>query len=203
MSVPSAQKSSRLFENDFFERLTHVHHRTPFFIFVPLVFALILYAVLKTSLPGLAVPLLFAAGLLEWTWFEYMLHRYVFHYEPKSAWGKRMIHLFHGIHHDFPNEADRLVMPPATSIPIAAVFLMIHYAVFGNAGLPLFAGFLAGYLYYEHVHYSVHNSKRKFGWTEKQRKEHLLHHFQHADYRFGVTSPLWDYVFRTHLPPQN
>lgn len=181
------------------ERLTHVHHNTPFFIFIPMILAGLVAGLFAKDLEvWLTVPL-FAWGILNWTFFEYWLHRFVFHYEPKSDWGKKMAYLFHGIHHDFPTEADRLVMPPAGALPIAATVFGINYLLAGSWGFPLFAGFLAGYLYYEFVHYSVHHKKKtSFAWSEPQRRNHLLHHFKDHTDRFGVTSPLWDYIFGTH-----
>lgn len=191
-------KSSRLFQNVFLEKLTHVHHNTPLFLFIPAIVGSLFFARgFGLSASFLLLGLL--GGLLNWTLFEYFLHRFVFHYEPKSSWGKRFHYLFHGIHHDFPNEKDRLVMPPVTSIPIAILLFGLHMGLLRAYGLPLYAGFLAGYLYYEFVHYSVHH-KKKNGLTffETQRKNHLTHHFKDASNRFGVTSPFWDHVFGTH-----
>ncbi len=192
-------KSSRLFQNDLVERLTHVHHNTPFFIYIPIIAFILLAAIGKWELSPGSIIGGFLLGLFNWSWFEYGLHRFVFHYEPKTDWGKRFHYLFHGIHHDFPNEKDRLVMPLVPSIGISVVVFSIHYGLGGIVGLLFYAGFLAGYLYYEFVHYSVHH-KKKAGlvWFDAQRKDHLTHHFKDAENRFGVTSPLWDFVFGTY-----
>lgn len=192
-------KSTRLFESDFWERLTHVHYHTPLFIYLPVLIATLHYSlsVLKLSTAWIVGGALI--GLLIWTLFEYMLHRFVFHFEPKSPWGQKLHYLFHGIHHDFPSEADRLVMPPTGSLPIATLVFSLHYLLGGWMSLPFFFGFLVGYLYYEFVHYSVHHKKKiLLGWTEDQRRNHLLHHFKDHTNRFGVTSPLWDYIFGTY-----
>lgn len=191
--------STKLFENILLERLTHVHHNTPLFIFSPVILASLFASLFARHLGEWTTAACFLWGVLNWSLFEYLLHRFVFHYEPTSGFGKKMAYLFHGIHHAFPNEADRLVMPPVTSIPLAAAVFGVHYTLAGSKGFPLFAGFLAGYLYYEFVHYSVHHKKRPSAlWKEPQRKNHLLHHFKEPEGRFGVTSPLWDFVFRTY-----
>lgn len=197
--MQTEETSSRLFQNDFLERLTHVHHNTPFFIFGP-VFAVCLYVSHALYfISPLALTLWFAFGILMWTLFEYTLHRFVFHFEPKSEFGKKALYPFHGIHHDFPMEADRLVMPPITSLGIAVVLFTLLYITLSEKTFPLFAGFLIGYLYYEFVHYSVHHKKQhSLGWTREQQKNHLQHHFKDADHRFGVTTTLWDHVFRTY-----
>jgi len=196
--MQNESSSTRLFESDFCEWFTHVHHNTPFFLFGPVFIGCLTYASLVYKFSTLQIALLAFSGCLIWSLFEYFMHRVLFHYEPTSNWGKRILYLFHGIHHDFPNETDRLVMPSITSLAIASFIFAVHYLLLGPAGIPMFAGFLAGYLYYEFVHYSVHNSKKKIGWTEAQRKAHLKHHFQDATNRFGVTSPLWDYIFGTY-----
>ena len=53
---------------------------------------------------------------------EYLLHRFVFHLEPDSRWGRRLHFIIHGVHHDFPHDPMRLVMPPSVSIPLAIAF---------------------------------------------------------------------------------
>lgn len=193
------EKSSRLFQSDFWERFTHVHHNTPFLIYVPLIGLSLFYAAGKPEATLWGLTGGFFLGLFNWTWFEYLLHRFIFHYEPKTAWGRRFHYLFHGIHHDFPGEKDRLVMPPLAGLMIAVPVFGLHYGLLGLAGFPLFAGFLAGYLYYEFVHYSVHHKRKKgLAWSDHQRKNHLNHHFKDAGRRFGVSSPLWDFVFGTY-----
>ena len=42
-------------------------------------------------------------GLLVWTFTEYVLHRFFF-IEPRSEWGKTPFY-FHGVHHDYPQDA--------------------------------------------------------------------------------------------------
>ena len=89
-------------------------------------------------------------------------------------------------------------MPVATSIPISLTLLGIHWLLGRFHGLVLYAGLVTGYMYYEFVHYSVHFKQGKhLGFTNEQRKNHLAHHFRDVDKRYGVSSPLWDYVFRT------
>jgi sterol desaturase/sphingolipid hydroxylase (fatty acid hydroxylase superfamily) len=133
-----------------------------------------------------------------WTLTEYWLHRKFFHWEPDNAIGRRMHFIIHGVHHDHPNDKLRLVMPPGASIPLAALFFGLFYLVFGlPTGLPLFAGFLIGYLVYDYTHYYVHHFVPKSDLGKRLREQHMRHHFQDHRYGFGVSSPLWDVVFRT------
>ena len=60
----------------------------------------------------------------------------------------------------------RLVMPPAVSVPLAAIFLGLYVLVFGTPhAFPAFSGFIVGYLTYDYMHYHVHHHvpKTKFG----------------------------------------
>ena len=63
--------------------------------------------------------------------------------------------------------------------------------------LPAFAGFLLGYLVYDMAHYHIHHHRSKNRLSLALRRYHYRHHFQQSDRGFGVTSPLWDRVFRT------
>ena len=105
-----------------------------------------------------ALALLVAVGLLIWTLTEYWLHRLVFHWEPDHPIGSRLHFIIHGVHHDHPNDRLRLVMPPAVSIPLAALFLCLYTLIFGTpAAYPIFSGFILGYLGYDYTHYHVHH----------------------------------------------
>jgi sterol desaturase/sphingolipid hydroxylase (fatty acid hydroxylase superfamily) len=105
--------------------------------------------------------------------------------------------IIHGVHHDHPNDKLRLVMPPAVSIPLSALFFLGFSALFGDAAFPLFAGFIAGYLGYDYTHYYVHHFVPKSDFAKRLREQHMRHHFQDHRYGFGVSSPLWDVVFHT------
>ena len=112
--------------------------------------------------------------------------------------GRRIHFLLHGVHHDFPNDKDRLVMPLGASLPLGAVFLGAFCLLFGmTAAEPLFAGMVIGYLVYDGTHYAVHHFKQTTRVGRFIRRHHMLHHHMDHDGGFGVSSPLWDVVFRT------
>jgi sterol desaturase/sphingolipid hydroxylase (fatty acid hydroxylase superfamily) len=149
---------------------------------------------------SLAVGLVFGLvifGLLIWTLVEYTMHRWVFHYQPRSRWGKQLHFLFHGVHHDYPKDASRLVMPPIVSIPLALFFFGLFLLVFGRIAPPVFAGFLLGYLFYDMVHYATHHFSMKSGVWLWLKKYHMRHHYDDDHSGYGVSSPLWDYIFGT------
>jgi sterol desaturase/sphingolipid hydroxylase (fatty acid hydroxylase superfamily) len=138
------------------------------------------------------------AALLSWSLFEYSLHRFVFHWAPKSEWGRRFVFIMHGNHHEDPQDPTRLVMPPAGGILIATPLFFLFRAVLGiELGEWFFAAFIVGYLCYDYTHFSVHFFRPRTGLGRWIKRYHMHHHFSTPDARWGVSSPLWDYVFGT------
>lgn len=196
--VSNKDESARLFESDFLELFTHVHWSVPIIIYLPVV----LYFLVRTVSQGVVtLPQgfsLFVFGVLVWTLTEYLLHRFIFHYEPKSNWGKRLHFLTHGVHHDYPNDTKRLVMPPSVSIPLALLFYGLFYLVAGPNYVGLFfAGFIFGYIGYDEIHYATHHAPLKGRVGLWLKHHHVLHHYRDPNKGYGVSSPLWDYVFGT------
>lgn len=200
----------RLFKSDFMEFFTHIHPAVVLAIWLPVAVVFLAWAILNRPAPGLwlHIPIGFVAGWLVWSLTEYLMHRFVFHYHPKSQRMQKFFYLFHGVHHDQPMCKTRLVMPPAVSVPLAAVFYGLFVLVVDvilGAGYwvaPLFSGFIMGYLAYDMTHYATHHFPVKKGYFAFVRKQHMRHHVQTPDMRFGVSSPLWDIVFGT-LPKEN
>ncbi len=124
----------RLFESDFLEFFTHVHPITIIIIWVPYaVYMLYTGIAMNDPRSNLAtVSLSFLIGLLIWTFMEYNIHRFFFHFHPKTAWQDRIVFLFHGVHHAQPRMKTRLVMPPAASIPMGAAFWLLFYLLVGQ-----------------------------------------------------------------------
>jgi len=195
--VSNRNESVRMFESDFMEFFSHVHPATPLIIYVPLMSYMLYLAATARALPLGLIAGLFAAGVLIWSFVEYTMHRWVFHYEPKTKWGRFLHFMLHGVHHDYPNDASRLVMPPAVSIPLAFMFYGLFLLLFGRFTPPVFAGLLAGYLFYDMLHYATHHFAMKRGVWLWLKKYHMRHHYQDDHVGYGVSSPLWDYVFGT------
>lgn len=190
--------SPRMFESDFIDFFSRTHWAVVPAVFVPSMVALFWHGVVRIGL-GIGISLaLFVGGALTWSLTEYWLHRTFFHWVPRGVWGERMHFLVHGVHHKWPKDKYRLVMPPAVSISLFFVFLGAFYAVLGGRLVwPFHAGFVLGYMSYDLTHYYVHhyNPKTRYGLALK--KHHMLHHFKNPDSRYGVSSMVWDYVFGT------
>ncbi|MBX3200969.1 MAG: sterol desaturase family protein [Labilithrix sp.] len=187
-----------MFENDLLEKFSRIHPVTPFVVYVPVV-VVMLYRTVMRHVPAPSIVGLTVGGLVVWTLTEYFLHRYVFHWTKDTPWGRRVHFLLHGVHHDYPNDGDRLVMPLLTSAPLAVIFYSLFYVAFGGMRYaePFFAGFVVGYLAYDGTHYAVHHFKQTSRIGKFLRRHHMLHHHADHDGGFGVSSPIWDYVFGT------
>ena len=198
--VSNKDETVRMFKSDFFEALSRVHWTVPLWIYIPVIFYLIYRAIFIYTLSASDILWLMIAGIIIWTFTEYTLHRFVFHYEPKSQLGNRIHFIVHGVHHDYPKDSKRLVMPPSVSIPLALFFYWLFSSIMGTIYLmPFFSGFLIGYLFYDTTHYAVHhfNMHNKFWLAIKNH--HMKHHYQDATKGFGVSQPTWDYVFKTNF----
>ena len=200
--ISNSEESIRMFKSGFMENLSKVHFAVPLFIFVPAIFIFI-YKAFAEGISILNFGLYFLIGLAVWTITEYIMHRFIFHYHPNSEFGKKMHFIFHGVHHDYPRDKKRLVLPPSVSIPLATGFYFLF-----NSFLPLqslfafFPGFLLGYLIYDMLHYAMHHYNFKSGIMKRVKQHHMLHHYNEPAKGFGVSSSLWDIILRSGFEKQ-
>jgi sterol desaturase/sphingolipid hydroxylase (fatty acid hydroxylase superfamily) len=206
MEITHSDEPIRLFESDFLEFFTHIHPAVVVAIWLPvaLYFLLSEIATVQPGATWLYIPIAFIVGIFLWTLTEYLMHRFVFHYHPKSPWAQKIFFMFHGVHHAQPQCKTRLVMPPAASIPMALVFIAGFHLIVGVIlGLPhwvspLISGFTLGYLAYDMTHYATHHMPMPGRMLKFLKRYHMLHHFKTPEQRYGVSSPLWDFVFHTN-----
>jgi len=202
MAAKFHKGSARMFRSDFFEWFSHVHPATPAVLFLPVV-AFALYQAIGVHRTPVAAALGWVLiGYLAWTLFEYWFHRLFFHLEVRGPRTERVYFFIHGVHHDWPWDRTRLVMPPSVSLSIGVLAYFLHRAVFGVQQMwAPFAGFVLGYVIYDSVHWYVHAGKPRSWLGKWLRREHLVHHFKESGTRFGVSCPWWDKVFRTEGAP--
>jgi sterol desaturase/sphingolipid hydroxylase (fatty acid hydroxylase superfamily) len=188
--------SPPMFDSRLLDSLSRVHPVVPVLIFLPAIVALSAWGLSWHTLPAMLALAL--AGYAMWTLFEYWLHRLVFHFEPEEGLGARLHWIIHGVHHDHPTDPLRLVMPPAVSVPLAALVFGLLYLAFGAHAAPaLSAGFFCGYLIYDMTHYYLHHFVPRGRFGRMLRERHMRHHFQDDTCGFGISAPYWDEVFRT------
>jgi sterol desaturase/sphingolipid hydroxylase (fatty acid hydroxylase superfamily) len=195
--------TTRMFESNFLEYFSRIHPVTPFVAWVP-VMVLMLFRSQQRHFLGLPSTVgLFLLGLLIWTFLEYVLHRWVFHWMKDTPAGRRIHFLLHGVHHEYPNDKDRLVMPLGFSIPLGIlIYLGIYFAIGQLYGEAIYAGMVLGYLGYDGTHYAVHHFRQKTRIGRFVKRHHMLHHHIDNEGGFGVSSPLWDVVFGTMPRPK-
>jgi dihydroceramide fatty acyl 2-hydroxylase len=190
--------SPRLFENDILDKLSRVHHLTPVIVYTPIIFGLVIYS---ASVQGEAEIILgLFIGYIAWTLTEYFGHRFLFHtvFRLPLDLGPKFQFLIHGVHHIYPNDPLRLVMPPLLSAPIMLIALTIIRLLFGPISTwPVLAGFISGYVVYDCVHYWTHHGQPTSDFGKLVKRLHMLHHFRDAEKGFGVHAIWWDYVFGT------
>jgi sterol desaturase/sphingolipid hydroxylase (fatty acid hydroxylase superfamily) len=203
--IDRSETPIRLFKSDFLEFFTHISPVAVTILWTPVILFFLVrgFVVRPEAVSILYIPAGFLVGVFLWTLAEYLLHRFVFHFRPRNAWQEKITFYFHGIHHVQPNCKTRLVMPPVLSIPLAVVFYGLFTLVCGvwlgapHWVNPLLSGFGAGYLAYDLIHYFTHHMPMNGKIGKYLKRHHMLHHFKTPDDRFGVSSPLWDFVFRT------
>lgn len=197
--VSNSESSIRMFKNGLMEALSKVHFSVPLFIFIPVIIFFI-YQSINDGITLASFGLFFLFGFAVWTITEYLLHRFIFHYHPSSEFGKKIHFIFHGVHHDYPRDKKRLVLPPSASIPLATLFYFLFSVVLTDLHLfAFFPGFLLGYLIYDMLHYAMHHYNFKSGIMKKIKQHHMLHHYQDPTKGFGVSSSIWDIVLHSEF----
>ncbi len=190
--------SPQLFENRNLEKLTHTHIAVPISIFIVFSAFLLCFSFACTKLGTYFILALFFSGMIAFTLTEYLMHRFLYHIH--STYNKkiqRLQYLIHGVHHDHPKDKSRLAMPPVLSLLVALLLLLTTYALINELAYAFLPGFVMGYTTYLFIHYSIHaypppKNKLRILWIH-----HSIHHYKDSGKAFGVSSPLWDYIFRT------
>ena len=128
-------------------------------------------------------------GLTMWTLGEYGLHKFLYH-EVESP-----LKVGHDLHHSEPTS---LLGVPWWMTAIAVVGLFYGFAAFFNPAITgvVMAFAWLGYIGYCFIHHSLHHFHWRNRWFMSLRRHHLLHHAKH-NVNWGVTTDLWDRVFRT------
>jgi len=197
-SVKPKNKGQKvMFDNPILEKLTRTHIAVPISIFVIAAIALATYAFIYTDLPRTSIAVLFLLGLLTFSLVEYVMHRYLFHMSTHTRRREKLQYTFHGVHHEFPKDKGRLAMPPIISVLLASSILGLFYLLMQEAAFAFFPGFILGYAAYLFVHYIVHAYQPPKNLFKVLWINHAVHHYKDQTKAYGVSSPLWDYVFQT------
>jgi sterol desaturase/sphingolipid hydroxylase (fatty acid hydroxylase superfamily) len=194
---PKNKGTKKLFTNPVLESLSRTHISVPLTIFFGYGAGLLYWNINHTTLSAGLTTIMFFTGLVSFTLVEYLVHRYLFHMGTYSVWREKFQYVVHGVHHEFPKDKERLAMPPLLSITIATILLLLFRVALGDLTFSFLPGFFVGYAFYLSVHYVVHVYQPPRNFLKVLWVNHAVHHYKHGEYIFGVSSPLWDYVFGT------
>lgn len=186
-----------LFKNPLIERLTRTHISLPLILFTGLSSFLIYYGATEIGLGALLLALLFVVGLLSFTLIEYLMHRYLFHMAEDTEQKKKLVYTMHGVHHHYPKDKERLAMPIPAAMVLAYLFFLLFKLALGDLVYGFLPGFYMGYASYLWVHYMVHAFQPPKNFFKILWVHHGIHHYKQPERAFGVSSPLWDLIFRT------
>jgi sterol desaturase/sphingolipid hydroxylase (fatty acid hydroxylase superfamily) len=193
---------AQLFRNQYLEYLTKTHPLVVWGMYVPVIVFMLYYSNAAVGLDVWYIVATFFSGMAFWTFFEYIMHRFVFHMVAESDRARKIIYVMHGNHHEYPRDKERLFMPPVPSLIIASLIFSIMYLFFGLMGFKeyvfaFFPGFILGYLIYGSMHYAIHAWNPPYKWMKPLWRNHHLHHYKNEEQGFGVSTTIWDRVFGT------
>ena len=193
---------ARLFKNQYLEYLTKTHPLVIWGLYIPIIGFMLYYSGALMQLAPVQIIITFLGGMFFWSFFEYCIHRFAFHFVAESERATKFVYLIHGNHHEYPRDRERLFMPPVPSLILASVVFSLQYLLFSLFDLngfvfAFFPGFILGYLMYGTMHYAIHAWNPPFKWMKPLWRNHHLHHYKNDHMGFGVSSTLWDHVFGT------
>ncbi|MBO9633356.1 MAG: sterol desaturase family protein [Chitinophagaceae bacterium] len=188
---------AQLFKNRYLEMLTKTHPLVIWGIYLPVFVGMPWYAAAKLGFGGWRITATYIGGMFFWTFFEYVMHRWIFHMIAESPRAQKVIYVMHGNHHHFPRDRERLFMPPIPSLLISGTIFGIMYLIMRNNAFMFFPGFILGYLMYGSMHYAIHAWNPPFKWMKPLWRNHHLHHYKDEGKGYGVSTTIWDRVFGT------
>ncbi|MBX5438707.1 MAG: sterol desaturase family protein [Thermoflavifilum sp.] len=194
---------ARLFENEYLEFLTKTHPLVIWGMYIPVIGYMLYYSAVHVGIRPAGIAIVFGLAMFSWTLFEYLMHRFVFHFVSENPRVQRFIYILHGNHHEYPRDKQRLFMPPVPSLILACLIFSLQYLVLGKYAFAFFPGFLLGYLIYGSMHYAIHAWRPPFKFMKPLWRNHHLHHYKDEHKGFGVSTSLWDRVFGTFFDLQN
>jgi sterol desaturase/sphingolipid hydroxylase (fatty acid hydroxylase superfamily) len=193
-----------IFKNPFLESLTKTSLKSNIIVYGAVIALMIYNALFIKNIPFITFISLFIFALFFWTFAEYILHRFLFHWITENKYVKRFHFIVHGSHHLYPRDKERILMPPVPGLIMASILFGIFYVVFSLLGLAVytwafFSGFFLGYLLYSFLHRATHLVKPpkrlRYLW-----RHHGIHHYKYPNKAFGVSNTFWDHFFGTMHP---
>ena len=194
---PNSSGTRRLFKNAFHEKLTRAHYSVTLSMLAVISGFMIYWSVTQIQFSGGLITGLFFIGFFSWTLAEYALHRFLFHMAPDNKIKAAVQYTLHGVHHEYPKDKSRIIMPPAGALLIGSVLFFIFWLPLQDYAFAFVPGFLTGYITYAFMHYAIHAYQPPKNFMKVLWINHGIHHYKDDDKGFGVSSPFWDFIFGT------
>jgi sterol desaturase/sphingolipid hydroxylase (fatty acid hydroxylase superfamily) len=168
---------------------TKINYWAEFGLDIPLGVVLIFEGLRRHDIHSIKVLLTFLLGLFIFSYFEYSVHRWLFHGSV------RIIEQGHRGHHENPKGYDALpfFLPSLVILGLTGVFVLLmptSYAFLLSGAMAL------SYVTYGLSHFSIHHTRFRQPLVRRWAAHHLIHHY-HPETNFGVTTPLWDILLGT------
>jgi len=174
-------------------RLSKAGYYSDFYVYPIVILGLTASALVRATVAD-AVAWLAATlvGVVIWTLLEYAMHRVAFH---RIAFFIPM----HDEHHRAPLAYIGTPTWMTLSVLLTAFFVPAWMWLSFTVASGLTAGVMSGYVWYGALHHLIHHPRYRLPLVGRLRAWHLRHHYSKSAGNFGVTTTVWDYVFRTAL----
>lgn len=192
-----------LFKNPILEALTIANPYVIWLMYLPFIIGFPIYTNIKYNVAWSKIVIIWFIALLSWTLFEYLAHRFLFHWIERIKPLERFVYILHGNHHEYPRDRNRLFMPPVPSLLLSSIIFGVLYLTIGIYSFTFYSGFILGYLIYASMHYAIHAFAPPFKWLKPLWRNHHLHHYKNEEAGFGVSNLFWDKVFGTQFDIEN
>lgn len=172
---------------------------TPFIFYSAVMIALGVSSLASAPPTAPVISALIFFGLLGWGLNEYLVHRFVLHHDPHKGSFAMPGNQTHLRHHANPDDLERLHVTLSEGAPVSAAYALLMWLLLGSWQAMAFAyiGFHLGYFFYEWLDYQAHHGTPNSRLIRYLKKYHLQHHSVDEKRRYGVTSPLFDWLLGT------
>lgn len=185
-----------MFANPLIEGMTSTQWYVVPLLWLPVAAALMWRGVVSGGLSPMLLPATFVLGVLIWQLLEYSIHRFLFHFEPKTAKGVEWHFMVHGHHHKYPMDFDRLVFPPIVAGPLISLFYaLLHLIMPASWACSLLGGGVVGYVMYDTTHWALHSGRAEWLCGHILKTSHMDHHYVDETVGYGISSTLYDHLF--------
>jgi dihydroceramide fatty acyl 2-hydroxylase len=169
---------------------------TPFIIYTVLVSIILL--LFRPAIHWYSIVSLLA-GYGFWNLAEYAFHRFAFHNYKMSRKMKRLIAHGHKVHHRNPDKDNELFLPFTLTFPFSLLLAGVYYLITFTGGemVIFYIGLVAGYFFYEFMHYAAHHLELRPAFFRRMKLYHNQHHYKTPNAKFMVSNPVFDRLFRT------